>query len=339
MTAAAPTPRDWRDPLAPGRLNEILGNLDDALAAPADGGWGPTTDTTPLPAPRRMTRFVPPPGAVPPGTGAHREPDPDPEPDRHAPHREPLDVAALAARAALGAVAVGVILTLLGFAGIGPGAPAKAHAAERAATAPVSFASASGTMWVGSQAVTVNVTVSGATAGMPHPCVVNNGPDTIAVVNYSISDASHTLTVPDRLLAKGGSYCWARGSVRLPARLYVTAVDQQNGAPGKLTLMIRPTTAPPAPKPAPGPAHNPPAYSITGRTAGIQRAVGVSADGVWGPVTQAAVDRLQAAAYMHYGVDMDVVRRLQAVLGVPMDGLWGPWTNSALFIAKINAHA
>lgn len=189
----------------------------------------------------------------------------------------------------------------------------------------------SATMWVGPQAVAVSVAVSGSTGGMPHPCVHNNGPDTIAVVDYSITDASHTLTAGDRVLAAGDTYCWASGNVQLPATLYVSAVDQDNGRGGKLHLTVHATPTHRQPPPA--------TVGISARTAAIQAAVGATPDGIWGPATQAAVDRLQAAAYMHYGVDEGAVRQLQAALGVPMDGLWGPWTNSALFVAKLNAHA
>jgi peptidoglycan hydrolase-like protein with peptidoglycan-binding domain len=231
------------------------------------------------------------------------------------------------------------LITLLGVAGVGPAASPKAHAAERAATART--ASATGTLRLGPQAVSVSVSVSGSRSGVPHPCVVNNGPHPIAVVQYSITDARHTLAVRDRILAKAGdAYCWAKGSVTLPARLYVMAVDQRNGAGGKLTLTVRPVDgarAAPAPKRHPAPPHR--VVGITARTAAVQRAVGVTPDGIWGPNTEAAVDRVQSAAYMHYGAMPGTVRRVQYALGVPVDGLWGPWTNSAWFIARMNARS
>jgi hypothetical protein len=279
--------------------------------------------------------------------------------------REPLNIGRAALFVALVFMIGGLILTLLGSGGIGPGAPADddenngrpqgihAQAAINAVPAsyaiPAALAGTSGTMWVGPQAVSVSVSVSGPTSGVPHPCVINNGPDAIAVVNYSITDARHTLSVHDRVLARGGNYCWAKGNVKLPARLYVTAVDQNNGAYGKLTLTIKAAHKAPVHKAPPkrhkaAPHHRaaPPhhrAVAITVRTAAVQRAIGVPADGIWGPVTQAAIDRMQARTYMHYGVDKPAVRRLQLVLGVPVDGLWGPWTNSALFVAKLNAHS
>jgi hypothetical protein len=209
-------------------------------------------------------------------------------------------------------------------------------AAPAAAPAAIAQASASGTLWVGPQALSVTVAVSGARSGVPHPCVHNSGPDPVAIANYSITDARHTLYAHDRLLGRGGTYCWAKGHVTLPARLYVMAVDQNNGRGGKLTLTIRPLGSPAHHKPKPRHHHKRHLQPVryTSVVVGVQAAVGVTRDGKWGPITDAAVNRLRHAAHNHYGVRPHAVAAFQQAVGVAADGRWGPITDDQWMLAR-----
>src|SRR4051812_21136845 len=60
----------------------------------------------------------------------------------------------------------------------------------------------SGTLWVGQQAVSISVSVSGNSAGMPHVCVHNNGPHGIRLRQNHIRDTLHGW----RLRYGGGSF-------------------------------------------------------------------------------------------------------------------------------------
>ncbi len=87
----------------------------------------------------------------------------------------------------------------------------------------------------------------------------------------------------------------------------------------------------------------------------LQQAVHVTADGTWGPVTDAALEAVRTNPHTHaeqtvIGVAADgiwgpqsqaayvaTVKTIQAVLGVDTDGIWGPVTDQA-FITSHTTH-
>lgn len=225
----------------------------------------------------------------------------------------------------------GMLAAALAAIGVGP-ATGTAHAAERAAPASIPLAGASGTLWVGMQALPVTVGVSGSRSGVPHPCVHNLGPDPVDIADYSITDARHTISVRDHLLGKGDTYCWAKGHVTLPARLYVMGVDQNNGQGGKLNLTIRRVGS----APAPAPRHHKAKPRTTRHlqpvtpnliVAQVQSAAGgLAVDGDYGPLTDARLSYIAA-----HGRSMPAtVARVQRALGISADGVVGPVTRDKL---------
>lgn len=65
-----------------------------------------------------------------------------------------------------------------------------------------------------------------------------------------------------------------------------------------------------------------------------QRMLGVKADGVWGPKTQAAYDLRKTGKTSLYsppsGIERsDQIKTMQGVLGVETDGIWGEKTQAA----------
>lgn len=181
-----------------------------------------------------------------------------------------------------------------------------------------------GTLWVGPQAVTVSVAVTSSYAGMPRACVRNNGPDPIRVVTLKVTDATHTLTARGRTLKAGQTQCLTRGRIRV-AGAYVTAaaVDQRTGGHGRAELLVRNRLEPVRPvslvarvQAAAGHLAADGDYgpltsarlkhiranwrSMPATVARVQRAYGVTPDGIWGARTEDAYELLRNAAYGRY---------------------------------------
>lgn len=178
----------------------------------------------------------------------------------------------------------------------------------------------SGTLWLGPQAVTVSFTASNSGAGMPRACATNNGPHTIRIVRLAVTDPTHTISDRGRTLRRGGRQCLSRDWIRVDgAYASFAAVDQRTGANGATDLPLSSVLEPVRP---------------VAITAAVQAAVGVTPDGDWGPITEAAVNRVRAAAHGHYGVLTATVEALQRAFGVGVDGSWGPNTDDGWLQAR-----
>jgi GH25 family lysozyme M1 (1,4-beta-N-acetylmuramidase) len=84
------------------------------------------------------------------------------------------------------------------------------------------------------------------------------------------------------------------------------------------------------PKPAPPVAPSQPAASPSPITKALQAAVHVNVDGIWGPTTDAALQLVRSAAYLH---ERPNVKALQTAVGTTPDGDWGPQSQAALTTA------
>lgn len=233
----------------------------------------------------------------------------------------------LRARAGVTATAGAVALTLAGgavalapAASAAPATPAAVAVTAARASAAVTGVSSSGTIWLGMQAVTVTLRVASKYSGTPRACVHNSGPHAIKVAVLQVNG----VTDEGRLLRAGGSQCLHRGWVTVAgatatARFGVT--DQVNGVPGSATLRVgggyapvRPTSIVAAVQLAAGrlaadgdlgPLTRARVDSVLNHgpastVARVQRALGVGADGITGPVTRDAWMQLVNAAYGRY---------------------------------------
>ena len=117
-------------------------------------------------------------------------------------------------------------------------------AAPAAFAAPAAPATASHTLWLGPQPVTVTAGINAYITGQPHVCIRNNGPHPIRLVTDHVTDtASHT-----RLRGGGGaapiragrSYCWTSWVSLRPAWavVHVSAVDQADGRYGAAAFRL-----------------------------------------------------------------------------------------------------
>jgi hypothetical protein len=231
-------------------------------------------------------------------------------------------------------------LTLAAVAAVAAAALTPAGSASAApAAAPTALAAAastgSGTLWLGMQPVTVTATAPRGT-GTPRACVTNHGPHAIETTGLYVLDGGRTITsAKGRYLRAGARQCITWGTVRTAhARFSVGAVDQTSGIPGNTVVRFRATGR--AHRPA-QPRHLQPvtpfyitaavqraagglrvdgdygpltdgrlrfirahARSMPSTVARVQRALGVGADGVWGPRTDDAFMLLHNAAYGRY---------------------------------------
>jgi hypothetical protein len=189
----------------------------------------------------------------------------------------------LRARAGVRGAATGAVALAVAAAGASIAAPAASAATTSTPTAapaalassPRSGVSSTGTIWLGMQAVTVSLHVPSAYSGRPRACITNNGPHAVRVVVLKVNGMSDR----GRRLKAGTSQCLDRGWVSVNGRT-VTAwfgvVDQANGVPGSKTLKV-------------GGGFE--RVLHTGNVAAVQAAAGgLAVDGDLGPLTRARVD-------------------------------------------------
>lgn len=189
----------------------------------------------------------------------------------------------LRALAGVRGAATGAVALAVAAAGATIAAPVASAATTTApavaptalASSPRSGVSSTGTIWVGMQAVTVSLRVPSAYSGRPRACVTNNGPHAVKVAVLEVNGMSDR----GRLLKVGKAQCLDRGWVNVNGHT-VTArfgvVDQTNGVPGSKTLRV-------------GGGYE--RVLHTGTVAAVQEAAGgLAVDGDLGPLTRARVD-------------------------------------------------
>lgn len=255
---------------------------------------------------------------------ARRALEPEPRTPRSALDYTSTTVVGLVLAAALIALAIGLGLAPPPSAHTTPAptAPAKPALVSVAYTTPAALTSRTTTIWLGAQPVTVAFWVNSTYAGTPHARIHNNGPHPIRVAVLSVNGMSDA----GRYLSPGHSQTLARGWVTVAGHTNTArygVVDQATGRYGTTTLTLGGGYAPVlhtsmvanvqaaagglAADGGYGPLTDARLRYIRSHwqalpwtVASVQRAYGVSGDGIWGGQTENAYQQLRASMFGRY---------------------------------------